>query len=130
MSFTVTRKVHFRSGHGGQKQLRKGTAAKVPTERVPRISRLMALAIHFDRLIRDGKVKDYAELARLGHVTRARVTQVMNLLQFVPDIQEALLFLPQIVRGVEPIQERDLRLIAAVPDWRKQRQLWQEHNSD
>jgi hypothetical protein len=53
--------------------------------------RLMALAIHFDRLIRDGKVKDYAEVARLGGVTRARVTQVMNLLSLAPAVQEALL---------------------------------------
>ena len=51
----------------------------------------MALAIHFDRLIREGKVKDYAEIARLGKVTRARVTQVMNLLGFSPDLQERLL---------------------------------------
>jgi len=38
----------------------------------------MALAIRFDGLIRDGKVKDQAELARLGHVSRARLTQIMN----------------------------------------------------
>ncbi len=45
-------------------------------------------------LIREGVVTDYAELARLGHVTRARVTQIMNLLHLAPDIQETLLFLP------------------------------------
>jgi alkylated DNA nucleotide flippase Atl1 len=39
----------------------------------------MALAIHFEDLIRQGVVTDYADLARLGHVTRARVTQIMNL---------------------------------------------------
>jgi len=43
---------------------------------------LMTLAIHFDRLIREGKVKDYAEIARLGGVTRARGTQVMNFAEF------------------------------------------------
>jgi hypothetical protein len=55
--------------------------------RVPRISRLMALAIHLDQLLRAGKVKDLAEVARLGHVTRARLTQIMNLLNLAPEIQ-------------------------------------------
>jgi hypothetical protein len=84
----------------------------------------MALAIRFDGLVRGGEVTDQAELARLGHVTRARMTQIMNLLHLAPDIQEDLLFLPRIERGKEPIQERHLRPIAAVPDWRKQRRLW------
>jgi regulator of RNase E activity RraA len=44
------------------------------------------MAIHFDGLIRKGAVRDYADLARLGHVARARVTQIMNLLNQAPDI--------------------------------------------
>jgi len=52
----------------------------------------MALAIRFDDLIRRGEVRDYADLARLGHVSRARITQIMNLLNLAPDIQERLLF--------------------------------------
>jgi hypothetical protein len=67
--------------------------------RIPRISRLMALAIRFDHLIKSGQVADQAELAGLGHVTRARVTQIMNLLQLAPDIQEEILFLPRTVEG-------------------------------
>jgi hypothetical protein len=89
----------------------------------------MALAIHFDQLIREGTVTDYAELARLGHVTRARVTQIMNLLSLAPEIHEEIQFLPRIERGKEPIQERDLRPIVAVPDWRKQRRMWKEFRS-
>jgi len=66
-------KVHFRCGRNGRKHLEAGDApvASVEPGRVPRISRLMALAIRFDGLIRDGVVTDQAELARLGHVTRA-----------------------------------------------------------
>ena len=60
---------------------------------VPRITRLMALAIHFDGLIQSGAVANCSELARLGNVTRARMTQIMNLLMLAPGIQEALLFL-------------------------------------
>ena len=88
----VEREVRFHVGRGAksEKQVRKGDAKPVQ-EKVPRIARLMALAIHFDRLIREGKVKDYAEIARLGGVTRARVTQVMNLLNLAPGLQEKLL---------------------------------------
>ena len=84
----------------------------------------MALAIRFDRLIKDGEIDDQADLARLGHVTRARVTQIMNLLQLAPEIQEAILFLPRTERGRDPIRERHIRPIAAEIDWRKQRRLW------
>jgi len=86
--------------------------------------RLMALAIRFDQLILNGVVADQAELARLGHVTRARLTQIMNLLALAPDIQEALLYLPRIEHGDPAIHERHLRPIAEISDWRKQRQLW------
>ncbi len=44
------------------------------------IAKLMALAIRFEQMAWGGEVADYAELARLRHVTRARMTQIMNLL--------------------------------------------------
>jgi hypothetical protein len=92
---TIQRKVHFRQGRRTRRELRPGEAAPTVPGRVPRVSRLMALAIRFDQLIRAGVVADQAELARLGHVTRARLTQIMNLLCLAPDIQEAILFLPR-----------------------------------
>ena len=61
-------------------------AAASQTRPIPRISRLMALAIKFDNLIREGKIADYAALARLGHVSRARITLLMHLLDLAPDI--------------------------------------------
>jgi len=96
----------------------------LPPGRVPRVARLMALAIRFDLLLRQGVVADYTALARLGHVSRARVTQIMNLLCLAPDLQETLLFLPRTERGRDPIILRDLQPIAAVLDWREQRRLW------
>ena len=45
--------------------------------RVPRVSRLLALALRLDRLVRVGEIADYATLARLGHVSRARVSQIL-----------------------------------------------------
>ncbi len=91
----------------------------------PRAARLMALAIRLEELIRSGHVPSYAALARLVGVSRARVTQIANLTLLAPDIQEAILFLPPVVKGPDPITERDLRPIVAEPDWVKQRRLWE-----
>jgi len=102
---------------------------KIEPGNVPRISRLMALAIRFDGLIRRKEVRDYADLARLGYVTRARITQIMNLLNLAPDIQEALLFLPRTIRGRDLILEKDVRPIAAVYHWHRQRKMWKRLTS-
>lgn len=116
--------VHFGKGPRGKKRVAEGKAkAPTPTGRLPRVTKLMALAIRFDQLIRDGVVADYAELARLGHVSRARVTQIMNLLNLAPDIQEWLLFLPPVVRGRDPVGERELRSLATETVWAKQRRI-------
>ena len=122
---TIERQVHFQSGRHSRKVLREGaTKPEAPAGRVPRVSRLMALALRLDQLIRDGVVTDQAELARLGHVSRVRLTQIMNLLHLAPDIQEEILFLPLTKRGRDSVTERYLRPIAAMADWRKQRQWW------
>jgi hypothetical protein len=128
-SLTFQCKVHFTKAWRGRKQMAVGEApapAPVPLGRVPRIARLMALAIRFEGLLLQGEVSDYADLARLGQVTRARVTQIMNFLNLAPDIQEELLFLPPIEAGRDAIKEWQIRPIAAEPEWRKQRRAWQK----
>ncbi len=120
---TIERKVHFGHGRRARKELREGEPKATTIVRVPRVSRIMALAVRFDGLIRDGVVKDQAELARLGHVSRARLSQIMDLLLLAPDIQEAVLFLPVTDRG-QDIIEKQLRAIAAVTSWGKQRRMW------
>ena len=131
MTITIISEVHFKRGRGTRKELKPGPAPEdksLPLGTIPRISRLMALAIRFERLIAEGAVADYADVARLGHVTRARVTQIMNLLNLAPDIQEEILFLPRTTHGRDPIPERHLRPIASILDWRKQRNLWRENH--
>jgi len=96
--------------------------------RVPRITRLMALAIHLQKLIDDGAVRDYAEIARLTGITRARVTQIMNLTLLSPEIQEQILFLPRVQNGQDPIAERNIRKITCETIWSKQKSLWAEFN--
>jgi hypothetical protein len=54
--------------------------------------------------------RDYAQLARLWQVSRARLTQTMNL-HLAPDIQEAILFLPRVLRGRDPIYLEHLQAL-------------------
>jgi hypothetical protein len=117
-----------RRGRGQRSFAQAASAApllSVPPGRVPRISRLLALAHRLDELVRTGVIADYATLAELTHVSRARISQILNLLALAPDIQETLLFLPRTVRGRDPIHLRQLQPLAAVLDWEQQRALWQ-----
>lgn len=98
----------------------------VQSGRVPRVARLMALAIRCDELIQANEIDNYAQLARLGHVTRARISQIMSLLYLAPDLQEAVLRLPRTDNGRDPIALRQLLPIASTLDWKKQRRLWRE----
>src|SRR5262245_21972611 len=99
-------------------------ARQVTSGRVPRIARLMALALRFEELVRSGVVRDYAELARLGQVSRARMTQIMNLLHLAPDIQEQILFLPPLGRGRDWLGVDQIHRLTAVLDWPTQRRNW------
>ena len=110
------------TGEGAQSS--EAPAPEPEPGNVPRVARLMALAIHFEGLIRRGEAPDYAALARLGQVTRARMSQIMDLLGLAPDIQEALLFLPRTQKGRDPVTEHDLRPIASTADWVGQRAAW------
>jgi hypothetical protein len=126
---TIETQVHFSTQKRGRKRMQQGEGPKrpaVPLGRVPRIARLLALAIRFETLIREGQMRDQAELARSGHVSRARLTQIMNLTLLAPDIQEEVLFLPRTEHGRDPIKLALLQPIALELDWRRQREMWSE----
>lgn len=121
----VKRKINFVRCERGRKKIVDANAVDtIPTGRVPRISRLMALAIRFERLIREGKVSDMSELARLAYVTQPRMTQIMNLNHLAPDIQEEILSLPCVTEGRERVHERMLRALVSLSDWNEQRRRW------
>jgi hypothetical protein len=88
--------------------------APVP-ERVPRIARLLALAHKFQGMLDRGEVESMAELARLGRVSRARVTQIMDLLMLAPEIQEEVL-----LGGVD-LPLRELLAVVRHVEWKRQR---------
>jgi hypothetical protein len=127
---TVKRHFQVQQQQRGRKAIRPSDPKKSDAApSIPRIARMMALAIRFDQLLRDGIVADQAELARLGHVSRARVTQFMNLLNLAPDIQDELLRWQSSRHGRDRISERSLRPIVAEVNWQKQRQLWTHSKS-
>ena len=112
--------VQFRTGQHGRIHLRERTCQKDPdhpNEDLPRLTRLLALAHRWERLISEGVVSDRAEIARAMGLTRPRVTQIMNLLLLAPAIQE------DILAGTISISERQIRCIASAPEWKMQHKL-------
>ncbi len=104
--------------------LRRLTAIAAPVEPVPRITRLLALALKFEELIRSGTVSNYAGVAQVAHVSRSRVTQMTGLLNLAPDIQEEILFLPAAESRQLRISEPSLRRLTATLLWNQQREQW------
>ena len=106
----------------------RGNAPKEPTHSptrptLPRLTRLLALAHRWDRLIEEGSVTTRAEIARLMGLTPARVTQIMDLLNLAPEIQEQILAVT--LDGEEAdIPERKMRSITGLPLWEQQRKRW------
>jgi len=101
----------------------KTNPASEPQERPHRIARILALAHRLDELARSGAVRDHGELARLGHVSPARICQFMTLLHLAPAIQEYVLFLT--TAETIPVTEHALRKIAREPRWDRQRAVFQ-----
>jgi hypothetical protein len=99
------------------------TAAR-KTGRYPRAAQVLALALQFQEMIDSGEVRDYADLARLGYVSRERISQIMMLVWLAPDIQQAVLRLPP--SGRAPFSEGALRRIAKLPLWEDQRRASRE----
>jgi hypothetical protein len=92
--------------------------------RLPRVTRLLALAIKMDQQVQARVMKDYAELARLGGVSRARISQIMKLRNLAPNLQEEILFFPRVYSGPDPITERDVRDLCNLSLWSDQQLLW------
>ena len=84
---------------------------KPGTRPVSRAARMLALAHYVDRLVEEGSVKSYADAARQLGVTRARMSQIVNLLNLSPRVQEGLLL------GVLHLSERRIRALVAGVEW-------------
>ena len=113
---TATYEVRFEK----RQTLGSGTSAPANVGRVPRVTRLLALSHRIDEMIRSGEIRDWADAARLTGVTRARMTQIANLLLLAPRIQEGILNLSLAIQGHDPVTEHALREVAAHADWQQQ----------
>lgn len=99
---------------------RSGATDPSTVKRPANVAGFLALAHHIQYLIDTGEIADYAEVARRLHWTRARVSQVMDLLLLAPDIQEKVLCL----QAGTHVSERALRAVVSHEDWREQRSIW------
>jgi hypothetical protein len=93
---------------------------RAPVRRPAKVARMLALAHHLQRLIDQGPVADRAALARKLGLTRARVTQLLDLLLLAPDLQDWALAL-EAMGGVEPYSEKALRSLVGARSWLDQR---------
>lgn len=98
------------------------------TKRPAHVARMLALAHHLQKAIDDGAVADRAAVARKLGLTRARVTQLLDLLLLAPDLQLAVLEM-EAIDGIEPSSERPLREIAHEALWASQRSRFRDVSS-
>jgi DNA invertase Pin-like site-specific DNA recombinase len=105
---------------------RSRTAAPRPEqpERISRIARLLALALKCEQLIEKGEVNGYTKLAALARISQPRMTQILNLRNLAPDIQEQILFLTARESRRRGITERSIRRLSSVLLWKQQRAQW------
>ena len=97
--------------------------ARTPVRRPARVAVMLALAHKIQDAIDKGVIRDQAEAARRLGITRARVTQLLDLTLLAPEIQERLLF-AEAVNGVEPLCEHGFRGVIRAGRWEIQRERW------
>jgi hypothetical protein len=113
--------------HRVRRGCRKGfvpEAPPAPFRRPARVAVMLALAHQIQRKIDRGEIPDQAAAARRLELTRARLTQLLDLTLLGPDVQERVLALES-VGGTEPLSERVLRPVARAPSWVEQRTLFE-----
>ena len=101
------------------------TVGRSRFDRYPRIVQVVALAIHFQDMLDRGEIRNHADLARLGCISRERISQVMMLAWLAPDIQQQVLGLPKTPGGRFSVSETALRTIARIASWAEQRMRWE-----
>lgn len=118
--------IQFRLYAAGRQPEERGSV-DAPTSgsgRLPRVTQVMALAISFQDMIQRGEIRNYADLARLGCVTRERMSQIMELIWLAPDIQQEILEFRPTMTPRFPISEVAVRRIASLLSWNEQRDAW------
>ena len=112
------------------KKLAPAAESGLKRGRFPRITQVLAMALQFQEMIGKGEIRRHADLARLACVSRERISQMMVLTWLAPDIQEAILRLPQMPGGRFPVSEGALRKVARLALWEDQRARWKTAPTD
>lgn len=99
-----------------------------PATRPARVAKMLALAHRLQAAIDSGEHEDQAAVARAFGISRARVSQLLDLTLLAPDIQEEVLFL-EAAGSREPISERNLQDIVRHAAWTEQRDQWRRLRS-
>ena len=101
-------------------------SATAPSQRVSRVARLMALRCISKRWSGPGQFLVTQRRPGLARSSRARLSQIVSLVQLAPDLQEQLLFLKWPAHGREPLPLRHMLAVAAVLDCHEQRRRWRK----
>lgn len=119
---SISMKVHFKPGRCGHKVLQKGKRPHYAKyTRLPRICRLMALSIKYERLLQSGTVVNHRTLAQLAGVSESQISAILCLRLLAPDIQEWLLNLPEHDQGRDPLPWKAIHPLTTLTDWEEQR---------
>ena len=114
----------IRRGNGHEFSSDAPSQPRAPVRKPARVALMLAFAHKLQETIDNGEYTDRADAARKLGLTRARVSQLLDLLMLAPDIQEKILLMER-VDGIEPTSERALRQVVAEENWEEQRTILQ-----
>ena len=104
----------------GRQKWFAASAPEAPASRPARVAVTLATAHKIRQGILAGEIRDQADAARRLGLTRARLSQILDLTNLAPDLQERILFL-EVTGGREPLRERALRKALRYSVWSDQR---------
>ncbi len=88
----------------------------------PRLRQSLILAYQIGQIIADGQVKDFAQTAQWLNMTKARLSQIMGLINLAPTIQEEILLTDS--PKIRKVSVQQTLPITAESDWDRQMTLW------
>jgi len=97
---------------------------------IPRVKRLLALAYHYDRILAENPKMSQNMLSSLLPITRARLTQIMNLNLLSTRIKNEIMNLPNTTKGKDPISTKSVIIIVQELDWERQEEMWKKMKAD
>ena len=92
---------------------------------VPRVKRLLALAYHYDKILAENPNISQNKLASLLPITRARLTQILNLNFLSNHIKSEIMDMPNTFKGKDRISTKIVVKISQELEWDVQNEKWE-----